>query len=296
MIDDKTAEVEEVKKELEARKAVLEDRKADLEAKKEVLEAKKSELEKRKSELEAKKDAFLAKYDVTSADMLDEKVRAEYDALVAEGEQIQAEAEAAKNEADKLVADADKLVAEAEALIEEANATKAKYEKQQAEFEKFQTETVPQIKSQFDFVFPAKSEIQDMLKDDGSAKNRLNSNTDLYLDEEAQLYTLKINASALTDKTENYIADATGFCAVQVSSVDFKPVKVEFYRASVTAQENNNNAVATITDTFVDFLYPTNAAINVEVKDASSLDEFVNGEKLAEIVSKYASDMVKISE
>ncbi|MDO5150589.1 MAG: hypothetical protein Q4D76_14560, partial [Oscillospiraceae bacterium] len=273
-----------------------EDRKADLEAKKENLEAKKNEREAKKDELEAKKDEFLKKYDVTSADMLDEDVRAEYDALVAEGEDIKAEAEAAKEEADELVAEADRLVAEAEALIEEANATKAKYEKQQAEFEKFQTETIPQIKSQFDFVFPAKSEIQDMLKDDGSAKNRLNNNTDVLFNEETQVYTLKINASALTDKTEDYIADATGFCAVQISAVDFKPIKVEFYRASVTAQENNNNAVATITDTVVDFLYPTEAVINVEVKDEKSLDEFINGEKLAEIISKYASDMVKIPE
>ena len=262
MIDEKTAEVEAVKATFEAKKAELEANKAEFKARRDELVAKKEELE----------------------------------AKAAEGEDVQADIDLLKEELTKLEADRDEFVLETEAVLGEIRATQEKYEKQLAEFEKFQAEAIPQFKSQFDFVFPTRSEVSEMLKGDGTAKNRLNNNTEIFFDEENNIYQLKINMSALEDKTDKYIETATGYCYVELDATTKKPQIVQFYNASVKAQGNNNNAVGTITDTVINFAYPTETVLNAEVTEAKSLDEYITSDELADIIFKYASKMVKISD
>ena len=262
MIDEKTAEVEAVKAAIEAKEAELEAKKAELEDKKAVLDAEKAVLEDK----------------------------------AAEGEDVQAELELLKVKYTELENEGNTVKEELTAFIKEANATKEKYEKQQEEFEKFQAEAIPQFKSQFDFVFPTRSEVSEMLKGDGTAKNRLNNNTEIFFDEENNIYQLKINMSALEDKTDKYIETATGYCYVELDATTKKPQIVQFYNASVKAQDNNNNAVGTITDTVINFAYPTETVLNAEVTEAKSLDEYITSDELADIIFKYASKMVKISD
>ena len=274
---------------------------ADADKEKKALEEK---AEAKKTELQAKIDAATKD---TDKDALEAEKKAVEDELTAEKNALEAKYNKIKDdlttEKNALIKDLNKAL-----KLDEANedmdkidaaikAVKAKVDqlkKEEKAFEDYKNSAVKTAKDQLNFVFPTKSELQEIVGGKNGAKDRINKNSKITTVEgSSSKIMLTISADALKAGTEKYIDSADGEFIFVIEKDTFKPLHIEFKSNSkVVATDLNKKATATIETAYIDFEYPEEVKVTIPNNAKDNAVDAVNYIKTDKDFTKFVADVI----
>ncbi|MCQ2465572.1 MAG: hypothetical protein MJ095_08325, partial [Oscillospiraceae bacterium] len=311
----------EIQNEVKATEAEADKVKADFEEKANALQTRADKLKADADALQARVDALQAQIDKADANTDTEALENEKASISADRDRFTAEKESLlkdkKDLEDQAEAKKKEFEAKRDSILEELGGasleeTKAKVEKLQKEkeaFENFQKNAVEQAKAQFDITAPSKTYLQDMLKGDNSAKNRINNNSKVVevpgTENQIKIVT---DAAAIADTKGEFMETPTGKVQYIVEknkladgTFEYVPVKIEVLEGSTVKSTDKNSVTATVKKTVIDFKFPTTTEVKFTDKEKAEIAksttdpfEFIKKDKFTEFVAKFAENKANV--